>query len=55
MKYRVEPFVDKYAIYDNKDNVIHEFNDRVYADICCTTMNKDYYENVIKKSEEEES
>lgn len=43
MKYRVEPFVNKYAIYDNKDNVIHEFNNRIYADTCCTAMNEDYY------------
>lgn len=54
MKYRVEPFVDKYAIYDNKDNVIHEFNNRIYADICCTAMNEDYYGRHDKKDESKE-
>lgn len=45
MKYRVESFCCDYAIYDNKDNIIHVFNSRIYADTCCNAMNEDYYSN----------
>ena len=45
MKYKVKSFVCDYAIVDNKENIIHVFNSRIYADTCCNAMNEDYYLN----------